>query len=535
MIKKISYIIAFLFFIFNANIAQANFYYDSNIFEPEEIEGVKPFGHNLFSGEFIKDKSTGVNEEYIIQPGDNITLSSWGEFDESKIVTVDSQGNIFIPKVGPVKVAGLKNSELNNEVNSQVKEVFPSGIEVYTDLVGANQVSIFVTGSVKKPGSYNGAATDSILHYIDKASGILEATGSYRNVQVKRKGAVIEQFDIYDFLIYGSIPQVQLRDGDVIIVNQRGLSVSVDGEAKNKNLFEFSGSQAIGADLIKLAQLNSGVTNVSISGFRDREPISKYMTLNEFKNFQIAEGDNIIFHSTAPSEKIKVSIEGEHLGPSVVVAPKDSGLIEILSQVKINPELSNYKAVRIERREVAIQQKISLENSLRRLEETTFATQTAAKEELAYKALEAQLIAGFIANARKAKPRGTIVVATDGLIKDIKLKDGDKIIIPAITNVVMVSGEVSAPSAIVFDESLTYKSYISKAGGLTSRADSDNIIVVKASGESVPANKTNISQGDEIIVLPEIKVDSLSLASKIMDVIYKLVLSVALPIKLIDN
>lgn len=537
-VKKISNIIMLFVVLFYGVSASANYYYDNNIFEPEEIEGVKPFGHNLFSGQFTKEdekENDGINEDYIVQPGDKVTLSSWGEVDSAEVVTVDNQGNIFIPQVGPVKVAGLKNSELNEKVNGEVKEVFPAGVEVYSNLVGANRVSIYVTGAVVKPGSYNGIATDSILHYLDRAGGIDENTGSYRNVYVKRGQSVIEHFDIYDFLLNGVVPSVQLREGDVIVVKRRGMSVSVDGEVKHKNIFEFSKYDALGNRLVEYADLNSGVTHVSVSGFRDAKPVSKYMSLEEFEEFTLAEGDNITFHSTAPAKEIKVSIEGEHLGPSVIVAPKDTGLIEVLSQVRVDPELSNFDSVRIERQEVAIKQKISLENSLKRLEETVFSTQTAATEELEYKAQEAKLIGSFIENARKVKPKGTVVVSSNGKVKDIKLKDGDKIIIPAKTNVVMVSGEVAIPSAIVYEEDLDYKDYIRKAGGLTVRADNDKILVVKASGESIPVDDTEIATGDEIIVLPEIKVDSLSLASKIMDVIYKLILSVAVPIKLIDD
>lgn len=523
-------------FLFLSSVeASAGYYYDNNIFEPEENKLAKPFGYNLFTGQFAADKNKGINEDYVVQPGDKISLSAWGEINENKVLPVDNQGNIFVPEVGPIHVAGLANSEVNNKVQKQVKEVFPTGVEVYTDLLGANPVSVFVTGAVQKPGSFSGIATDSLLHYLDQAGGINQETGSYRNIQVKRKGVVVEWFDIYDFLLNGTIPNVQLKDGDAIVVGKKGLSVSVEGEVKNKNIFEFLGKKALGSKLMEYADLNSGATNVSITGFRDSKPVSKYMNIKEFKNFEISEGDNVVFHSTAPADKIKVSIAGEHLGPSVIIAPKNTGLIEVLSQVKINPELANYNAVRIERKEVAIQQKISLENSLKRLEETVFSTKTSATEELEYKTQEAKLVAGFIANARKVKPKGTIVVAADGQVKDIKLKDDDKIIIPSITNVVMVSGEVTTPSAVVFEPSYSYKKYLSKAGGFTPRADSDNIIVVKASGESIQADDAEIEQGDEIIVLPEIKVDSLSLASKIMDVIYKLVLSVAVPIKLIDD
>ena len=528
-------IFVFLIALLISNAVHANVLYDSNIFAPEENEELVPFGSNLFSGQFSADKNSGLNSNYIIQPGDQISISTWGEVNENKVQAVDNQGNIFIPNIGPIKVGGLPNSQLNEKVSSSVKKVFPIGVNTYSNLVGSNPVSIFVTGAVTNPGSYSGTSTDSLLHYIDKAGGINQATGSFRNVTIKRNGSSVEYFDIYGFLTNGEVPATQLRDGDVIMVGQKGLSVAADGEIRNKNIFEFTGLKPTGSDLINIAGINAGVTHVSISGFRGSKPVSRYFTLEDFKTFQLSAEDNVTFHSTAPINTIKVFVEGEHLGPSVLVAPNDTTLLQVLSQVKVDPDLANYNSVRVEREEVAFQQKVSLENSLSRLEQVAFTTQTADEDELKYKASESLLIKGFIENARKAKPKGTIVVSTNGKVKDIKLKDGDKIIIPSITNIVMVSGEVSTPAAVVFNPKMSYKAYISKAGGLTPRGDEDNIIVLKASGESIPARSTDIEEGDEIIVLPEIKIDRLSLASKIMDVIYKLVLSVAVPIKLIDD
>lgn len=200
----------------------------------QEIE-IAPFGYNLFSGQFAnEDKKEAINPDYKVVPGDKIDVKVWGAKDLQALAEVDGQGNIFIPDVGPIPVQGVAQSELNNVVKDKVNNVFKDNVQVYTNLRSSLPVSIFVTGAVVSPGRYVGVSTDSVLDYLDLAGGIDSHRGSYRNIQIIRKNKVAGNIDIYDFLLYGKIPEIQLREGDTILVNERGMSVSVSGEVKNQ-------------------------------------------------------------------------------------------------------------------------------------------------------------------------------------------------------------------------------------------------------------------------------------------------------------
>ena len=67
-------------------------------------------GQNLFNGSFGRQQFTGFNPNYRIAVGDKVLLQLWGAVESRGDQVVDAQGNIFIPQVGPVNIAGVLNS-----------------------------------------------------------------------------------------------------------------------------------------------------------------------------------------------------------------------------------------------------------------------------------------------------------------------------------------------------------------------------------------------------------------------------------------
>ncbi|MEA3228917.1 MAG: polysaccharide biosynthesis/export family protein, partial [Campylobacterota bacterium] len=168
-------------------------------------DSVKVFGHNLFNGSFSKNRQHRYNPEYLISIGDTINLKMWGAFEFSTKTVVDSQGNIFIPKVGTVNILGIRNDKLSQRVEKSLKQVFKKSVFVYADLESYQPVSIFVTGAVNKPGLYDGLSSDSVIQFIDKAKGIDAKSGSYRKIKVLRQNVEIYSVDLYEFLLSGSL------------------------------------------------------------------------------------------------------------------------------------------------------------------------------------------------------------------------------------------------------------------------------------------------------------------------------------------
>jgi protein involved in polysaccharide export with SLBB domain len=150
--------------------------------------GVTPFGASLFTGNFAGQRDDGLNEDYQVLPGDRVMVNVWGSATVNDVFVVDAQGNIFLPGVGPVRLSGVRARDLTGVVRGEIARRYRGTFEVYTNLLTASPVAVFVTGAVPRPGRYAGIPSDSVLVFLDQAGGVDARTGSYRSVQVLREG-----------------------------------------------------------------------------------------------------------------------------------------------------------------------------------------------------------------------------------------------------------------------------------------------------------------------------------------------------------
>jgi protein involved in polysaccharide export with SLBB domain len=493
---------------------------------------LRPFGANLFNGGFSNDREDGLNPSYVVQPGDSVSVRIWGATQFNDNLTVDHQGNIFIPSVGPIKIAGTQNRDLNQRVADAVSTVFSDNVRVYTSLDGSQPVAVFVTGFVNNPGRFAGIPSNSALHFIDRAGGINSETGSYRNIQVMRDGEPLAEIDLYRFLLDGQMPQVQYQDGDTIVVGSRGSVISVSGEISNPALFEIQESNFIGEQLLALALPAPSVSYVGVSGLRSGVPYSTYVPLSQFKGMPLHNGDEINFRIDQHDQVIVVEVEGSHMGPSRYAVPRNTRLQELLDYIEVDPELADARSVSLKRKTIAMRQKAALEESLQRLESRYLTASSQTDEESAIRSQEATLIGQFVERARRVEPNGRLVVANEGQVANIILQAGDTITIPSRSDSVLLSGEVLVSQAMLYQKDARARDYISRSGGFTDQAQTDRIILVHANGEVSSGKNPQVRAGDEIIVLPQVPVKNLQLASTIVDILYKIAIAASVAVQL---
>lgn len=492
-----------------------------------------PYGYNLFTALPATDKRTGINPNYIIAPGDRVSVNIWGAITNELVLTVDPRGNVFVPDVGPISVAGLPASELNNVIQGNIRQVYQDNVEVYVNLEDRVPVSIFISGAVRSPGRYTGEANDSLIDYLSKAGGIDLARGSFRNIRIVRGGQTLENYDLYGFLQSGKLPNHSLKEGDVIVVSEKGDVVEVSGAADESFAFEFKRSQISGSDILRYAHPKSNATHVGVTGFRDGKPFNQYITIAEFSTGLYQNQDKIFFEEGKHSEDFKIFITGEHLGPKTMVINKETRLRDVLENIPVDPKLSRIDAIYLKRKSVAEQQKRSIQDSIKRLQETLLLARASGKAETAPMGVgELNLLEKFIAKTEGLVPEGRVVVMGRDYISDMALEEGDEITVPTRSDLITINGEVRLPKAIVWNDDDSLSDYISRAGGFTDNANDEDVIVVRANGETELGKGVKILPGDEIIVMPEVKINNLDLASSVADILYKAVLAVAIPIRL---
>lgn len=488
--------------------------------------GPEPFGASLFRGHFMAQRQDGVNPEYAVMPGDRVAVSTWGAVQISDVLVVDGQGNIFLPGIGPVPLAGVRNADLTQVVKARIGRVYRANFEVYTNLLSAAPVGVFVTGGVERPGRYAGVPSDSVLFFLDQAGGIDPDLGSYRSIRVLRSGQLLAEIDLYAFLLEGELPTVQFAEGDTVVVQRRGPVVELRGAAGQPSLVELGTGKATGADVVAVVPNRGRVNEVTITGLRQRAPFNQTVTLDEFGTVSVRDGDVITFREDGRSATILVRLEGEFEGPSVLSVRRGARLLDVLNHVAVQSDIADTAAVHLRRDSVAKAQKKAIEDSLLRLERSALLALSRSQGESNIRAKEAELTRGFVERARLIQPVGRVVTSRAGEQQNLMLEDGDVLVIPTRTTVVRVSGEVQLTQAVTYAKGLTAGDYIASAGGFTDRADDDAVIVMHASAEvTVGDLDTPVLPGDEVLVPPRVDRKRLQNAADIINVIYQVAVS----------
>jgi protein involved in polysaccharide export with SLBB domain len=489
------------------------------------------FGANLFTGAFAGQGAAQFNPNYAITVGDRLQVRLWGAYTFEALLTVDPRGNIFLPNVGPVNVLGVQNQDLQQVVKNAVAKVFRANVFSYASLAAAQPVRIYVSGYVNRPGAYSGTSMDSLLHYLDLAGGIDLDRGSFLSIQVRRGNQVRANVNLYDFLLHGNMPQIQLADGDIIFVNARKNIVTVSGLADNAKVFEFEFTPLKISDLIKVAKPMATATNVRVT--RNSGPVKNvdYFLLSNTDSVDLKNGDELAFTSDKKPGTITVRVEGEHESSQEYVLPYGSKLGALLGKIKTS-ERSDFSSAQLFRESVKERQALMLQTSLRSLEAATLNTRSATSEEAKTRADDATLVLKWIDKAKLVVPTGQVVIANSKNINDILLENGDLITIPTKDSVVLVSGQVLFPNTIVYDKALSVDDYLKLAGGLSQDADSSRVVIAHPdgsytlyrSGTGIFERDARISvrAGDQIMVLPNVDVKTRQFWKDVSQIIFQI-------------
>lgn len=490
------------------------------------------FGAQLFTGSFARQGVTPFNPDYTIGVGDQIQVRLWGGLEYDTVLTVDAQGNIFLPQVGPVKVLGTTNQNLQRVVQASMRKVFRSNVFSYASLAAAQPVRVFVGGFVYRPGLYNGTSTDSLLQYLDQAGGIDAERGSFLDVQVKRGEQVRASVNLYDFLLKGKIPLVQLADGDVIFVPGRQNTVKVAGLAENAKRFEFKNAALTVAELTELAKPNARATHVRVIRNTGAIKNVEYYALSSANEVRVGDGDEVEFTADKKPGTITVRVEGEHLSAQEYVLPYGARVGELLKKIEFS-ERSDSQNIQLFRLSVRERQKAMLQAALNSLEATALTTRSSSTDEARLRRDDAELVLQWVQRARKIEPTGQVLIAQAAQRDALLLENGDIIKVPSRDGLVLVSGEVLFPNTIAHDSKLTLEDYIAKAGGFTQKADQSRIVIAHRDGSFVQTdNDAELKPGDEVLVLPKVQVKSFQMWKDVTQIIFQIALSAGVVLSL---
>jgi polysaccharide biosynthesis/export protein len=486
-----------------------------NTFAPyvQTVTGTKLelFGNNLFSDvptTFAPFDSAQVNADYVIGTGDELQIRGWGMVNVDITATVDRSGAIYIPRVGAVKVAGIKYRDLQGYLKKAISKNF-NNFELTASISQTRDVQIYVVGHAVRPGTYTLNSMSTLLNALFTSGGP-NSSGSMRNIQLKRGTETVTTFDLYDMLVHGNKSRdVSLHDGDVIYIPEIGPLVALSGNVKTPAIFELNGKSSL-ADLIGWA---GGVDSAS-----DQKQITVEKTVNN--TFQtmaelVADKSTISTRLAGipihPADVIRVfapgavpvqaqlqneyvRVSGEVKQSGVFQIKKGETLRELMFRLGGSTETGYIYATQLKRESVKRSQQLKLDEIADRFERdlesagTARLSGTTDKDAVTIQQAELERQRRVAEKLRMVKAEGRIVLELqdgDAQVKnlpELALQDGDSIFVPRKPGTVEVLGSVFQSNSFIYKPHRNVKDYLLMAGGGTASADTSEMYVIRADG-----------------------------------------------------
>lgn len=261
---------------------------------------LEQFGYDLFAGTpstFAPATNIPVPSEYIVGPGDSIIVQLYGKVNATHELAVTREGVIQFPEVGPLSVVGLKFDELKNLINETVSQKM-IGVSASITMGALRSIQVFVLGEAFRPGAYTVSALSTMTNALFVSGGVTKI-GSLRNVQLKRKGKVVNTLDLYNLLLEGNTTDdTRLQPADVIFIPPIGKTVGVKGEVRRPAIYELKKESTTKA-LVELAggllpTAFPAATRVDrISARGDRTLLDANLTQSKGLSMAVRDGDVI--------------------------------------------------------------------------------------------------------------------------------------------------------------------------------------------------------------------------------------------------
>ncbi len=278
---------------------------------------LKPFGYQFFhdsTAVSVERKDIPVPLNYIVGSGDQVNILLWGRLNAQHSLTVDREGKITIPQIGPVYVAGMTYEQMSKHVISKAEQIVGTNIDV--TIGSTRSIPVFVLGDVKKPGAYTIGALATITDALMLAGGP-SAIGSMRHIEVRRKNKIITYYDLYDLFLKGDKSRdVTLQAGDVIFVPTTGPQVGIAGNVKRPAIYELK-------DKFNLQHLIDMAGGIIPSGYTQQMQVERIVknekqividindkTLRLVRDFVIQDADLVKIFSIVDTDENSVYLNG---------------------------------------------------------------------------------------------------------------------------------------------------------------------------------------------------------------------------------
>ena len=426
--------------------------------DEQKPEKRKIFGHDVFNNKnltFESSMNLATPQNYVLGPGDEVNVDIWGASQESITESVSPDGTITIEGIGVVKLGGLSVSQAKARLKRVLGPRY-QGSNIDLTLEQTRTITIGVMGEVKVPGTYTMSAFATVYNALYMAGGPNEI-GTLRNVKVYRKGKLLSNVDVYDFLLNGKLSgDVRLQDNDVITVSPYEALVNITGKVKRPMFYEMKENESAATLLRYAGGFTGDAYTKAIRVNRKAGASYSVFSIGEFdmNSFKLMDEDSVSVDSTLNRYQNMVEIRGAVFRPGMY---------------QVGGEINSVKAL-VEAAAGVTEEAISQHAVMHR---------TKADRSLEMLSLD---IRGIL----------------EGTVPDVPLRNEDVIYVASRQErnekkTVTINGEVAYPGVYRYAENETLEDLIIQAGGPTEAASLAKVDVARRI-----TNPNSTEAGDQI-------------------------------------
>jgi protein involved in polysaccharide export with SLBB domain len=325
---------------------------------PEQTVPLKRFGSELFLDRGLPSMARGsasvdtpldvpLGPDYVVGPGDTLTINMWGGMTQSIVRVIGRDGQILLPEAGSLQVAGLPLQRAQDLIEGALKQQYRN-VQASVTVSRLRSVRVYVVGDVQRPGGYDISSLATPLGALYSAGGPT-SVGSLRVVRHYRGQKLIEDVDLYDFLLHGlQKASARFESGDTLQVPPAGPQVAVSGAVKRPAIYELRPGESTLASVlddaggVTAAASLSHITIERIDANRQRETVTLKTAggpdpQNDraaIDTFAVRDGDRIYIAPILPYSERAIYLQGH------VVRP---GRLPYSDGMKLNDVLRSYQ------------------------------------------------------------------------------------------------------------------------------------------------------------------------------------------------
>ncbi len=304
---------------------------------PTDSQKLKRFGSEVFvnrddmthggMGNRTMPLDLPIGPDYVLGPGDSLTINLWGGISQNFARVIDREGKIALPEAGSLMVAGLALQQARSNIESALKQQYHNA-QVDVTIGRLRTVRVYVVGDVQRPGAYDVSSLSTALNAIYAAGGPT-SVGSLRIVRHYRGQQLVREIDLYDFLLNGvRMADERLQAGDTLLIPPSGPQVAIFGMVKRPAIYELKGKATLkdvldNAGGATVAAALDHITIERIDPNKQRETVSlesppastPQSTLAQIASFEVKDGDRIHVASILPYSERSIYVEGHVVRP----------------------------------------------------------------------------------------------------------------------------------------------------------------------------------------------------------------------------